>query len=142
MTIALDPVESGLRLIAAAEATSQSIELKADNEKAYGEDPGSASSGAVWGRFTVVWSTANQVDMATNRRERNLGMVIVQLFSPVGRGTGALVRASDGFAQAFRTATLTGTVFRAPYAQRVGPDGRGWFQRNVVAPFQYDALLT
>lgn len=97
---------------------------------------------APWARVTVRHSNSPRQTLAKRgeRRVTRLGVVIVQVFTPVSDGKGLLLaqqlaiiarKAYDG------KGTDSGIWFRNARVREVGADGT-WEQINVALDFQYD----
>jgi hypothetical protein len=100
-------------------------------------DPPDPSDVDVWIRPTVLPGVASQVSLGDAPRYRHPGLLVVQVFSPLGVGDGAMRRAADRLMAIYRLARVEGFRFRAPYLDPVGP-GETWFQANVVVPYERD----
>jgi len=95
-----------------------------------------------WVRLNVAqassrWASFGDPD---NNTERNLGQVMVQIFTPSGEGEGRGLELADQVRSIFRSwrDPASGVRFLVPpYARVIGVDKK-WYQINVVAPFQFD----
>ena len=90
---------------------------------------------ASWVRLTIIPGDGFQASLGTPRVWRATGIVVVQVFSPLGEGDGSAYSLADDVAAIFRGVTVQGVVFRAPSLTHIGPDG-AWYQINVATPFQ------
>lgn len=91
-----------------------------------------------WVRLNVRPGDAFQVSLGHNRTFRHPGVVMVQIFTVAGTGTGLSNAIADEVAAALRGVTVDGVRFRATSPpQYVGPDGP-WYQVNSVTNFEYD----
>jgi hypothetical protein len=93
-------------------------------------------SDAPWARVLVFPGTSETAAIGTTKY-RNLGVVIVELFVPMGETDEDLIDKADDVVGFFRGATLSGVVLRTPSIQRVGEDG-GFYQFTVTTPYHYD----
>lgn len=96
-----------------------------------------------WVRVTVQPAIGSQVALGT-RIERTSGSIIVQGFVPQGTATAGSDDLVDAVAARLRLRRIPITGgrsvrTRAATINRVGNDGEGWYQQNVVVPFQFDA---
>jgi len=95
-----------------------------------------------WIALTIL-SGAGQVialNDSANLRKKHLGTAVVQVFTPLGEGTGTGKREADLVANIFRDAVISAGVagrikFRTPNLITVGED-EGWYQYNVAIPFE------
>lgn len=94
-----------------------------------------------WIRFRIRPADAGQADMASSPRFRHDGAVIVQVFVREHTGDGRAKELADKAAAIFRRTTIGSSVFRTPRANDIGPDGRGWYQINVIAPYYRDEVF-
>ncbi len=90
-------------------------------------------------RLTILQGDAFQVEMGVTRRWRRPGVVTVQIFIPVGQGTGDATVFGDTVRDIFEGRTISGVIFRATSVQRLGRS-ENWLQWNAVTPFQSDEL--
>lgn len=78
-----------------------------------------------------------------NRRFNRRGIVTVQVFQPISdrRGLSVVQNLAIIARDAYEgKGTATGIWFRNVRSREVGADGRGWYQYNVTAEFEYDEL--
>ena len=96
---------------------------------------------AKWCRLTIKTGETFQVSLGApgSQRERTHGVVIAQLFGPLGDGDGDLRDIADAVRVAFRRVTDTGVTFRTPSIHEQGLLGDSW-QINVVCPFYADDI--
>ena len=100
-----------------------------------------------WARIVIRHTLANQSSLSDDsgqRRFEKIGIVTVQVFTPLKDGKGTEL--GEGLAQVAKKAyegkhTLTSNVwFRNVRINEIGVDGP-WFQMNVLADFIYDELV-
>lgn len=91
----------------------------------------------LWARLNILPGQSIQVEIGKSERFRTPGVMIVQLFLPIGKGMRDLHKMADKIKTAFRAVTVTGVVFRTPSEENVGRTG-SWWQMNVSIPFYAD----
>ncbi len=107
-------------------------------------------TGTPWVRLTILPATARHAGLAVgssatgNRRYREGGLVVVQVFTPENEGDGESATLAEAAAAVFRGVTASGIRYsgprgEAPRIRTVGEDGEGWYQRNVEVPFEVDS---
>lgn len=96
---------------------------------------------AKWCRLTIKFGETIQksVGSPTGNRDRTSGVMIAQLFCPVGAGDGELLTVADAVITAFRRVTDTGVTFSTPSASGGNRNGNEW-QINVNCPFYADDI--
>jgi len=96
---------------------------------------------ANWCRLTIKSGETMQVSIGSpsSQRERTRGVMIAQLFGPVGQGDGALRGIADSIKSAFRRVTDSGVTFLTPSIEERGLFGDAW-QVNVICPFYADNI--
>jgi hypothetical protein len=95
-----------------------------------------------WFQFWIVNGASQQMSIGASQKDHRFpGIVVVQIFSVMGKGDGEGTRLADSVASAFRN--WCGTTVRCKEAsiKAIGPDGNGWYQINVSIPFHRDELL-
>ncbi len=97
------------------------------------EDIGSP---AYFGRMTIRPSSGQQVAVG-GKQHRRTGTVIVQLFAEQGTGQDAIGALEEQAVQVFMDHGLPIYFFDVG-ADRIGSDGKGYFQSNINASFQFD----
>lgn len=100
-----------------------------------------------WVRLVFGQFDAFHVEMGpTNAQERAVGLIIVQVFTPLGRGDKTALELADQVTQIFRynkrVAAGEGDVrFRAPIVGQGGVDAEGlYYQVNVSIPYAHDSV--
>lgn len=108
----------------------------------YDDRPGSKPNTELpWARVTVRHNRGDQETLSNPIGQRLFsrdGLVIVQIFTPVGAG----LRKSDTLAKVVSDAlegktTPSGVWFRNVRLREIGPDG-SFFQTNVIGEFEYN----
>ena len=96
-----------------------------------------------WARAILRHTTGGQSSLMDNggkHRYTRSGLLIVQIFTPMGDG----LKKADTLSTAFRDAvegvtTVNGVWFNNVRINEVGRDGE-WYQTNVLADFRYDEV--
>lgn len=116
-------------------ADVESLATQYDNQKFDNPD------NTKWCRLTIKCGQTYQVSIGspTGNRDRTPGVMIAQLFCPVGDGDGGLREVADAIREAFRRVTDTGVTFKTPSINEVGRNGAEW-QINVNCPFYADDI--
>jgi hypothetical protein len=97
------------------------------------------TTGSPWVRFSLRSADASQVGFGSSAvRDRFLGTVFVQVFTPIDQGASPALQIADDAAAALRRYSTTGLFTRTPLIQAIGPTGDGWYQVNVSVPYQRD----
>ena len=112
-----------------------------DLEVAYPNMDFQANKREAWIRPTLLPGESRQASngSAGNRRYRTPGVLMVQVFVPVGIGDEPGWAICDDVVAATRGVTVSGVRLRTPSSQRVGPSD-AWIQFNVSTPFEYDVF--
>lgn len=96
-----------------------------------------------WARIIVQHSLSNQASLANRsgqRRFTRMGLVTVQIFTPLGTGLSIADKMYRIVIDAFEGKATSGNVwFRNVRLNEIGPSG-SWFQSNVIAEFEYDEI--
>lgn len=90
-----------------------------------------------FGRMTIRPGSGRQAAVG-GKQHRRTGVTIIQLFAEQGTGQDAIGALEEKAVKAFTDYTVSGIRFFDVGADRIGPDGRGYFQSNVNASFQFD----
>jgi len=92
-----------------------------------------------WCRLTIKEGDTFQASIggATGNTDRTVGVMIAQVFSPVGIGDKAARVMADLIKAAFRRVTYTGVKFLTPSVKSIGRVESEW-QVNVICPFRFD----
>lgn len=98
------------------------------------EDIGSPT---YFGRMTIRPGSGQQVAVG-GRQHRRTGVIILQLFAEQGTGQDALGSLEETAVKIFTDNMVPDIRFFDVGADRVGPDGKGYYQSNVNASFQFD----
>lgn len=95
-----------------------------------------------WARLTVRHNDGGQSSLAGGngaQRWEAVGVVTVQIFTPVGDGLVAARALSLSVLNAFRDHKNSDLWFRRPHLRELGVDG-AFNQTNVIATFIYDEV--
>ena len=95
-----------------------------------------------WVRFMVKLATANQksIGSVASRRFRKTGICMIQIFVPLGEGSGLADYIAGKIENAYTGVTKSGgIVFQTPLIYE-GKRSDGWWQVNVNLPFYSDRL--
>lgn len=90
-----------------------------------------------FGRLTIRPGSGRQVAVGGNQHRRT-GVIIIQLFIEQGTGQDAMGALEEKAVKIFTENILSGIFFFNAGADRIGPDGRGYYQSNVNVSFQFD----
>jgi len=85
-------------------------------------------------RLQIEWYDAAG---AGPHRVRESGYVLISVFVPLSMGTRYQARMIDDLKTIFLNLRVTGLQFKPSRVQRVG-ENRGWYQRNLIVPFDYN----
>lgn len=110
-----------------------------ETEVAYDNVEFEPQADASWVRIVIRNGEGNQADINdTAPLFRYSGVVIVQVFVPIRKGTDNALKLADAVSDIFRRQQLNhGIVFRTPYVTNVGQTNE-WYQINVSCPFWRD----
>jgi hypothetical protein len=106
------------------------------------DTPQSIPSGEPWVRPVIRHATGGQTslsDQSGQRRFTHAGVLIVQLFTPVGDGMSASNTLTQAFLTYFETIRSSPVWYRNIRAMEIGKDGAAE-QVNFMADFQYDNI--
>jgi hypothetical protein len=95
----------------------------------------------IWCRLTIKSGETLQKSVGNpeGNRERTPGIMMVQIFGPIGKGDSDLRNIADLITDAFRRVTDNGVTFGTPSRYESGRDGSEW-QINVNCPFYADDI--
>lgn len=95
----------------------------------------------IWARFNVDVFRENALDIGADTKYfRTNGEVVIQLFAPLDQGCVDILVKADTLASVFRNWTGTTVTCREASVRNIGNDGNGWYQVNVIIPYQMDAI--
>lgn len=97
----------------------------------------------IYARFSIVNGDEGQINIGSqNPVFRRLGLIYISLFAPPNTGDGIIRVKADDVAKIFRNWCGATIRCRAATVKSLGIDkATGWFQVNVVIPFQQDEII-
>lgn len=98
-----------------------------------------------WARITLLGGEGRIASSGSpgTRRWRHVGLVVVQVFAPLGGGAGGALEIADDVATALQGVSIDGVTLQASSIRPIGTDETGaWYQVNVETPYRYDLLET
>ena len=116
-------------------ATPESLITQYDNHSLDNPD------NEIWCRLTIKSgeTTQESIGSPSSNRDRTDGVMIAQLFAPIGNGDGDLRELAETIRAAFKRVTESGVTFRTPKIKEIGRVGKEW-QINVDCPFYADDI--
>lgn len=110
---------------------------------AYDNRPFTDTPGASWARISVRDGDARQVTIGPATMDRHAGVVMIQIFTPLFRGSEQNRWLADKAAQIFRKVSVPITnygqvTFSVPYMVASEQSGDNWWQVTVVCPYAFD----
>lgn len=116
-------------------ATPESLVTQYDNQSLDNPD------NEIWCRLTIKSgeTTQESIGAPSSNRDRTSGVMIAQLFAPIGKGDGDLKELAETIRAAFKRVTQDGVTFRTPSIYEQGTR-EGMWQINVVCPFYSDDI--
>jgi len=103
----------------------------------YQNEPETVGDARYFARLSIRPASSRQIAVGPQKFRRR-GVVFVQLFAAQSSGTDGLGALEEKAVSIFEGRTIDGITFRQVGSDDVGPDGRGYYQVNVTANFQYD----
>ena len=101
----------------------------------------SAQNDVPYIHLSVIDGFASQVDWGKpTNTYRHLGVIVCQIFVPIGVGTGLAKGYADSIAAIWRSARFSGITCLTPRVEKVGEIG-SWFQINVTVDFRRDEIF-
>lgn len=95
--------------------------------------------GTPYVRVSIRPGTSERITIGS-REHRTVGVIIIQIFTPVGTGTADARAMADQAAAIFRDQEFGGLLCRSPSIQNVG-QSTDWTQFNVTVPYQRDEVF-
>jgi len=86
-----------------------------------------------WIRCTLISTPSENNELGLSVIHR--GLFWIQIFTPLNKGTGEAYTIVDELTTLFSNVQFDGIFCHAADVQRVGDDGRGWFQVNFRVPY-------
>lgn len=124
----------------------QNVQLPFELEVEYDNGPLlTPPDDAIWARVKIVDGDGEQLSLGSSKHFRTMGLMIVQLFGPLGTGDADLREIADQIATGvdgnginlFRSVKADGLTWRTPSVTNVGRS-ENWWQINVTCPFYYE----
>lgn len=95
-----------------------------------------------WVRFRILDGASRQTTIGgSTNNHRHLGVLVISVFSELGKGDATSLSLVDTVAGIFRNWKGTNITCRQPAIRNIGPDGYGWYQTNVEISFIRDQLI-
>ena len=91
----------------------------------------------MFGRMTIKPSRGRQVAVG-GRMHRRTGVIFIQLFVEQGTGQNTIGALEEKATRIFTDHAIPDIRLYDVGANRIGHDGRGYYQSNVTANFDYD----
>ena len=93
-----------------------------------------------WARASIRLNTSSAINIGRSQIQRYAGLVMIQIFEPIGRGTDHALRVADAFVQALKNRKYKdGRIHtRGTDIDVVGMIEKQWFQINVNVEFDFD----
>lgn len=111
-----------------------SIVLIADNAV---DEP--SNDDTYWARLMVEGLPTILGEIGATKRHRLHAFLTVQMFIPIGHGTGPLTETLSALEGHVRSKVLSGVTFRQPRINVVGRSGR-WYQANFTVEIHGDHI--
>ena len=93
-------------------------------------------------RFSIANGDSKLMDIGSEiKTYRNIGIIYLSLFCPPNTGNGQIMIQADNMANIFRSWNGQSVKCRTPSIKHIGTVSDGWYQVNVVIPFQRDELI-
>ena len=96
-----------------------------------------------WARIAIQAGEQNQASIGgtRTRRWRQVGLILVQVFTPTDVGANTAIAIADDVGTALRGVTISGVVFKASSVIPIGrEDDEPFYQVNITTPFRYDLM--
>ena len=91
-----------------------------------------------WIRPTLIIDYSENITVNT-RRTRHYGAYTIQSFTPLNEGAGKNYENVVALIDLFQNKTLDPNLLMlAGSMRRIGDEGNGWYQINIILPFQAD----
>jgi len=90
-----------------------------------------------WIRLRVFNDTTNRITIGTPGLHRASGTVVIEIFTPLNKGTRTGFTYGDTLAELFRDAQFNGITFQEVNISDAGPY-EGWQKHDLVTPFYWD----
>lgn len=108
------------------------------------EDTSGKPTDPQWARVSVRHTSGNQATLSSPtgvRRYRRTGILVVELYTPSGKGTTLSDQTSTTIENGFLSwSTPDGLWFRNVRTEEAGNEGQ-WYHANVIIEFEYDTIV-
>lgn len=95
-----------------------------------------------WVRMTPKFVAAPQKSIGNpgaNKHERS-GLIVFQVFCPEGGAGLEAGKYAGQIVNMYLSKTVSGVKYFEPVRRDIGNDGKGWYQINVTANFEFEEL--
>ncbi len=109
----------------------------------YGDDaPEETPSDAAWVRFNINHNDGKQATMGSPGANefRHIGIITIQIFTPEGKYAIRNKELTNSALEIYQGIEDSGITYYNVRPDKIGNDGFGWYQTNVIAEFRYDNI--
>lgn len=93
----------------------------------------------IWARFNTLDGEERIMDIGSPvKYYRTSSQLIIQLFAPLNQGAITVLQTADNIASIFRNWKGTILTCREATVRKIGNDGNGWYQVNVIVSYKVD----
>ena len=92
-------------------------------------------------RLTIRNGDGQQLTMGSNRSYRQRGLILIEIFTPAGKGTGESDRLVDAATIIFRGVTFGGITTFAPEVINNPTTEADWYKVDINFPYKWDEQL-
>lgn len=115
-------------------ATPNSLPTHYDNDLSFTQPDND-----IWARLTLLGAEARLLEIGQSKRTRHHGLMVINIFTPLGMGDVRILQLGDLIEAAFGSKVIDGVTYRAVTVVPIGRDEK-WWVGTVDAPFHADAL--
>jgi len=105
----------------------------------YDNAPAQERPDALHIRASIRLGSQTQVETGSPKRFRQVGILFLEIFSPIGSGDQSSIQKIDTALGVFRCKTYDGVTFVSPDLDVVGQNDR-WWQVNAACSFYVDFI--
>jgi len=102
-----------------------------------GEPPVNLADSEVFMTCNILWGENRKTEVGATSRYRQVGNVVVNIYTKLNIGDGLALSKVDAVVAAFRTVTVSGLVFQTP-SPGTGMKAGGYYKIAVSCPFYAD----